>query len=130
MALTTVKALSVTTTRIWVDPATNTSYQVVNGWENYTNHHGESKNRKWTLWLEGTGLDIGEGDTLDAQGDLGTKVDKWHKEGEDKTVVAHSLHAPTITNQNTSQRRGGNIGAVDQDDVLKYGHPTYGDMPF
>jgi hypothetical protein len=137
MALTTI-TVSVANTRVWSDPNTGSNFQVVTCWENYTNHRGESKNRKWTLWLEGAALDLGEGDTLDAKGDLGTKVDTWHKDGEDKSVVAHSLHAPTISNHNTSQRRGGTIAGVDQDDVLKYGHPTYGtdgsayggDMPF
>jgi hypothetical protein len=122
----TLKAAEVARTFIWVDPETGRQFQVVTAWEKYVNHKAEVKTRKWTLWIDGTILELGEGDTLDATGELGTKVDTWTKDGVERPVVSHSLHSPSITNHDTSKRRGGDLLGVDQDDVRKYGHPTYG----
>lgn len=125
MALTEV-TIEISRSQLWNDPASNSTWQIITGWESYTRHNGDAKNRKWTLWTNGGLMEIGEGDVLTVKGDLDAKVDKWTKDGEERNVVAYSLHDFTVSNHNTSKRRGGDLNGVDQDDVRKYGHPTYG----
>lgn len=124
MALTNV-TIEVSRSNLWNDPATGQTWQIITGWESYTRHTGDIKNRKWSLWTNGTILEVGEGDVMTVNGDLDAKVDKWTKDGEERNVVAYSLRDFTVSDHNTSKRRGGDLLGVDQDDVRKYGHPTY-----
>jgi hypothetical protein len=126
MALTEV-TIEISRSQLWNDPANGITWQIITGWESYTRHNGDVKNRKWTLWATRL-MEVGEGDVLTAVGDLDSKVDKWTKDGEERNVVAHSLHEYTIKNHDITKRRGGDLNGVDQDDVRKYGHPTYGSV--
>lgn len=136
MALTTIKAATVARATLWQDPETLEQFQIITVWEKYLNGRHEPKNRKWTLWHSGAILDLGEGDILDVTGDLGTKTETWTKDGTENLVVGHSIHSPSISNHDTSKRRGGELLGRDQDDIRKYGHPVYGstnpadDTPF
>jgi hypothetical protein len=125
MALTTV-TIEVAKSNLWTHPETLTRWQIITGWEKYENQFSEMKTRKWSLWSNAAILEVGEGDFMTVTGDLATKLDKWTKDGEDKTVVGHSLYEFTVGSHDTSKRRGGDLLGVDQDDVRKYGHPTYG----
>lgn len=126
MAVVTV-SIETTQSKLWNDPnQAGVTWQIITGWESYTNRLGEVKKRKWTLWSNQTILEIGENDFLTVTGDLSTKVETWQKDGEDKSVVGHSLESFTVSTHDTSKRRGGDLNGVDQDDVRKYGHPTYG----
>lgn len=124
MALTTV-TLEIARTQFWNNPENGTQWQIITGWEKYTNQFNEVKTRKWSLWTNGAIIEVGEGDVMTATGDLATKLDTWKKDGEEKTVVGHSLYEFNVVSHDTSKRRGGDLLGVDQDDVRKYGHPTY-----
>lgn len=124
MALTEV-TLEITRSNNWLDPETGINWQIITGWEKWTNRHSEVKNRKWTLWSMAAILDVGEGDIMSVKGELNTKPDTWKKDGKETPVVDHSLFDYTVTSHNTSKRRGGSLLGVDQDDILKYGHPVF-----
>lgn len=125
MALTEIINLEIARSNFWVDPD-GTKWQIITGWEKWTNQFHEVKNRKWSLWSSATIIEVGEGDLMTVKGELATKVDTWKKDGEEKTVPGQSLFDYTVSNHDTSKRRGGDLLGVDQDDVRKYGHPTFG----
>lgn len=124
MAITEIKAAKVSLVRTWVNPDTGKQFFIVTAWEAYLGRQGEDKNRRWSLWFD-VNLDVAEGDLLDVSGDLATKPDDYEKDGKTYRVVAHSLENPVLLKHDTSGRRGGDLNGVDQDDVVKYGHPTY-----
>jgi hypothetical protein len=126
MAVVTV-SIETTLSKLWNDPnQPGVTWQIITGWESYTNRLGEVKKRKWSLWSNQTILEIGENDFLTVTGDLSTKVETWQKDGETKNVVGHSLESFTVSKHDTSKRRGGDLNGIDQDDVRKYGHTAYG----
>lgn len=121
----TLKAAEVKLARTWVEPETKKQYFIVTAWENYTHHTGAAKARRWSIWFEVI-LDLCEGDLIDVIGDLNTKVGKWDKDGESISVVEHSLTDAILQKTDTTKRKGGNLLGQDQDEIRKYGHPTYG----
>lgn len=121
MALTEIN-LEITKSNSWVDPETGIRWQIITGWEKWTNRFNEVKNRKWTLWSMAAEIEVGEGDLMKVKGELSTKPDTWAKDGKETPVVDHSLFDYTVTSHDTSKRRGGNLNGIDQDDVRKYGH--------
>ena len=121
----TLKAAEVKLARTWVNPENAKQYFIVTAWEKYTHFTGDVKSRRWSIWFEVI-LDLAEGDLIDVVGDLGTKVAKWEKDGKTVDVVDHSLTDAILQNTDKTGRKGGNLLGHDQDDVRKYGHPTYG----
>jgi hypothetical protein len=121
----TLTAAEVKLARNWVNPENGKQYFIVTAWEKYTHFTGEVKSRRWSIWFEVI-LDLCEGDLIDVSGDLGTKVGKWEKDGQTHNVVEHSLTDAILKATNTTGRKGGNLLGHDQDEIRKYGHPTYG----
>lgn len=74
-----------------VSAVSNDKYNYVKFWETYE-FKGQERHRIWTAWFENT-TGVFEGDWIQIEGSLGTKVGKYQKPGEDeKQVVEHSLN--------------------------------------
>lgn len=85
-----------------VSSVTNDKYNFLKFWETY-NFKGQERHRIWTAWFENT-LDVSEGDWIEIEGSLTTKVGKYQKPGEDeKQVVEHSLNDCGITKHEPKQ---------------------------
>ncbi len=99
-------------------------------WEQYPSPQGEQWNRKWTIWLD-TKLAVSKGDWFELEGTLGTKVSKFvNKDGIEKTTIDHNLNSVMIVTHRKAPSSD-LLETHDEDDIRKYGHPTYGsNAPF
>lgn len=89
--------------------------RIVNIWETF-DIQGRQVYRKWTIWFE-IENDIAKGDFIEVEGDLGTKVGSYEKDGETKQTIEHSINQPTlITHTPTSEQLGVN-GYLSNDQV-------------
>lgn len=82
-----------------VSSVSNDKYNFVKFWEKY-DFKGQERHRIWTAWFD-KNIDLAEGDWVQIEGSLTTKVGKYQKPGEDeKQVVEHSLNdCSLITHQ-------------------------------
>lgn len=71
----------------------NGQYKYIKFWETY-DFNGQPRHRIWTAWFDGVILDgFNEGDFIQINGDLGTKVGTYNKPGDEtRQVVEHSLN--------------------------------------
>lgn len=70
----------------------NADHQYIKFWESY-DFKGQERHRLWTAWFTNLPVNVQEGDFVEIEGLLGTKVGKYQKPGEDeKQVVEHNLN--------------------------------------
>ena len=76
-----------------ISEVVNGQYKYIKFWETY-DFKGSPRHRLWTAWFDGVILDgFNEGDFIQINGDLGTKVGTYNKPGDEtRQVVEHSLN--------------------------------------
>ena len=77
-----------------VSQITNDRYQILKFWETY-DFKGQERHRIWTAWFDNNlPSNIAEGDWVEIEGSLGTKVSTYKPKDsdEDKSIVEHSLN--------------------------------------
>jgi len=82
-----------------VAEVTDGQYPRIKFWEKF-DFKGQERNRAWTAWTENANIsDIREGDYIEIEGSLGTKVSSYMPKDatEMKNVVEHSLNDVSIT---------------------------------
>ena len=78
-----------------ISTVVNDKFHYVKFWERY-DFKGQESFRIWTAWLD-RDLSINEGDFVELEGDLTTKVGTYNKEGQEtRQVVEHMLNNVTI----------------------------------
>ena len=68
--------------------------RVINLWETF-DVQGRQVFRKWTIWAE-VPWGLAKGDWIEVEGDLGSKIGSYEKEGETKQTIEHSLNSPRL----------------------------------
>lgn len=68
-------------------------YQIVKFWEKY-DFKGQERNRIWTAWVNSIPAGLNEGDWVELEGTLSTKVSSYVPKDatEAKAIVEHSLN--------------------------------------
>ena len=68
-------------------------YQIVKFWETY-DFKGQERHRIWTAWFNNNMPALAEGDWVEIEGSLSTKVSTYKPKDsdEDKAIVEHSLN--------------------------------------
>lgn len=116
------------TTRVNGDVKVSESGKALTLWETYTYEYLENgvpklreAKRKWTIWFTKPVEGILSGDWVEIEGQLGTKVGAWEKDGETKSVVDHIINAPSIL----AHKAVAQSKPVDLDDAAKYGNAPF-----
>jgi hypothetical protein len=95
--------------------------RIVNIWETF-DIQGRQVYRKWTIWFD-IANDIEKGDFIEVEGDLGTKIGSYEKEGETKQTIEHSINSPTLISHQPTSTQVGQFGYLSNDQVLdKFAH--------
>ena len=82
--------------------------RIINLWETY-NVNGREAFRKWTIWAE-VPWGVAKGDWLEVEGDLGSKIGSYEKDGETKQTIEHSLNSPRLVQIKTDTSAIGSLG--------------------
>ncbi len=86
--------------------------------EEYTANNGEVWRRKWSVWFNTMQEQLTNGDWVELEGELSTKVSEWvNKEGQTKQIIDHNLNNPSIVRHVVH----GVEPVRDLDDERKYG---------
>jgi len=93
-------------------------------WEDFIVEYADGKKferkRKWQVWFNGL-TDINTGDWVELEGELGTKLEEYEKDGETKSAVGHSINNPHVR-----QVKPKTVEKVrDLDDEAKYGNAPF-----
>jgi hypothetical protein len=72
-------------------------WNIIKFWESY-DFKGQERHRIWTAWMDAIPEGLAEGDWIEIQGTLGTKVSTYSKPGDDtpRSVVEHALNECNI----------------------------------
>lgn len=89
--------------------------RIVNIWETF-DIQGRQVYRKWTIWFD-VANDIAKGDYIQVEGDLGTKVGSYEKDGETKQTIEHSINQPTLLLHQPTSEQLGSTGYLSNDQV-------------
>ncbi len=90
--------------------------RVIHLWETF-DVNGRTVYRKWTIWAE-VPWGVAKDDFLEVEGDLGTKIGSYEKDGETKTVVEHSLNSPRLITHKPTTEQLGKFGYQSHAEVL------------
>lgn len=82
--------------------------RIINLWETY-NVNGREAFRKWTIWAE-VPWGVSKGDWLEVEGDLGSKIGSYEKDGETKQSIDHSLNQPRVIQHKADEDMKGPLG--------------------
>jgi hypothetical protein len=76
-----------------VSSVTDSQYQIVKFWETY-DFKGQERHRIWTAWVNGIPAGLTEGDWVELEGTLSTKVSSYTPKDatEAKSIVEHALN--------------------------------------
>lgn len=76
---------------------TGGQWNIIKFWESY-DFKGQERHRIWTAWMDAIPADLAEGDWIEIEGTLGTKVSTYSKPGDEqpRNVVEHSLNECSI----------------------------------
>ncbi len=76
-----------------VSNITDGQYQIVKFWESY-DFKGQERHRIWTAWVDSIPAGLAEGDWVELEGTLSTKVSSYTPKdaSEPKQIVEHSLN--------------------------------------
>lgn len=89
--------------------------RIVNLWETF-DVNGREAYRKWTIWFP-IEHDIAKGDFIEVEGNLGTKIGSYEKDGETKQTVECSLNEPTLITHTPTSQQLGTMGYLSNDQV-------------
>lgn len=82
--------------------------RIINLWETY-DVNGRQAFRKWTIWAE-VPWGVEKGDWLEVEGDLGSKIGSYEKDGETKQTIEHSLNQPRVIQHKADADMKGALG--------------------
>jgi hypothetical protein len=89
--------------------------RIVNLWETF-DVNGRQAYRKWTIWFD-IANDIEKGDFIEVEGDLGTKIGSYEKDGETKQTVECSINSPSLLVHTPTSEQLGTTGFLSNDQV-------------
>lgn len=81
-------------------------------WEKF-HVNGKDVFRKWTVWFN-TPTGVNDLDWVEIEGQLGSKIGSYEKDGETKTVVDHSINEPRLVQHHVSENgKFGSLGKAE-----------------
>lgn len=100
--------------------------RIINLWETF-DVNGRQVYRKWTIWAD-VPWGVEKGDWLEVEGDLGSKIGSYERDGETKETIDHSVNSPRLVQHKTDSEMAGKLGYLSN--AQKHAANTSDEAPF